>query len=48
MPTTDPDGFPERGALLPMAGHKGYGLAILVEVLCGALTGAGMLSQVVS
>ena len=48
MPTTDPSGFPERGALLPMAGHKGYGLAILVEALCGALTGAGMLSQVVS
>jgi ureidoglycolate dehydrogenase (NAD+) len=48
MPTIDPGGFPERGALLPMAGHKGYGLAVLVEVLCGALTGAGMLSQVVS
>ena len=24
----DPSGYPERGAQLPMAGHKGYGLAV--------------------
>lgn len=29
-----------RGAVLPMAGPKGYGLAILVEVLAALLTGA--------
>ncbi len=46
QPTTDPVGYPERGALLPMAGHKGYGLALLVEVLSGALTGAGMRDEV--
>jgi len=27
--------------LLPMAGHKGYGLAVMVEILAGILTGAG-------
>jgi ureidoglycolate dehydrogenase (NAD+) len=48
VPTTDPRGYPERGALLPMAGHKGYGLAVLVEVLAGVLTGAAVMSQVKS
>ncbi len=42
IPTTDPGGFPESGALMPMAGHKGYGFAVLVEVLCGVLTGASI------
>ncbi|MCX7324194.1 MAG: Ldh family oxidoreductase [Hyphomicrobiales bacterium] len=28
-----------RGMLLPMSGHKGLGLALMVEVLAGALTG---------
>ena len=45
-PTTDPSEYPEKGALLPMAGHKGYGIALLVEILTGALTGAGMAGQV--
>jgi len=31
----------EGGALLPFGGHKGYALALLIELLCGALTGAG-------
>jgi ureidoglycolate dehydrogenase (NAD+) len=48
IPTTDPNHYPESGALLPMAGYKGYGLALLVEVLAGALTGAAMLHQVQS
>jgi len=30
------------GALLPFGGHKGYGLAVLVELLSGALTGNGV------
>jgi len=29
------------GAILPLAGHKGYGLAVLCEILAGALTGGG-------
>ncbi|HWP35026.1 MAG TPA: Ldh family oxidoreductase [Thermodesulfobacteriota bacterium] len=42
-PTTDP-AAPYRdppGTLLPMAGHKGYALAVAIEVLAGVLTGAG-------
>ena len=40
------------GALLPlggsdiMRGYKGYGLALLVDILCGALSGAGTLLDV--
>jgi LDH2 family malate/lactate/ureidoglycolate dehydrogenase len=48
MPTTDPTVYPERVAQLPMAGHKGYGLAMWVEVLTAVLTGAAMLGQVKS
>jgi uncharacterized oxidoreductase len=42
-PTTDPNVFyaDPPGAILPIAGHKGYGLAVLCEVLAGALTGGG-------
>jgi len=43
---TDPEAFygSERGGILPfggIAGHKGYGLSIVVELLAGALSGAG-------
>ncbi|MCZ6680522.1 MAG: Ldh family oxidoreductase [Candidatus Poribacteria bacterium] len=48
IPTTDPRLYPEQGALLPMAGHKGYGLAVLVEILSGVLTGAAIASQIQS
>src|SRR3954466_3282352 len=40
-PTTDPTGYPQVGALQPAAGHKGYGLSLLIETLSGILTGAG-------
>src|SRR5207248_7762827 len=42
-PTTDPKVFyaDPPGAILPIAGHKGYGLAVLCEILAGALTGGG-------
>jgi uncharacterized oxidoreductase len=33
-----------RGALLPMAGHKGYGLAVAAELLAGALSGQGTMA----
>ncbi len=37
-PTIDPmAGF--EGFLLPMGGHKGFGLALLVDILCGVITG---------
>jgi LDH2 family malate/lactate/ureidoglycolate dehydrogenase len=29
-----------RGSLLPMGGHKGYGIALMVDVLSGILTGS--------
>jgi uncharacterized oxidoreductase len=42
-PTTDPKVFyaDPPGAILSIAGHKGYGLAVLCEILAGALTGGG-------
>jgi uncharacterized oxidoreductase len=42
-PTSDPADLygPPRGALLSFGGHKGFGLAMLVEALAGGLSGAG-------
>src|SRR5271169_6310938 len=44
-PTNDPRQLRQGGALLPMGGpeggYKGYGLAVMVEILCGLLTGLG-------
>ncbi len=48
LPTTDPSQYPEIGAMQPMAAHKGYGLALLVEILTGALSGGGMMNEVPS
>ena len=45
-PTDDPSSYPAQGALLPMAGHKGYGLAVLVETLTAMIPGAAFLSGV--
>ena len=41
--TTDPEAFgaDPPGALLPMAGHKGYALALFAEFFAGALSGSG-------
>jgi LDH2 family malate/lactate/ureidoglycolate dehydrogenase len=41
-PTTDLSGFPNSCTLLPMAGHKGYGLSLLIETLSGILSGAAV------
>ena len=38
-PTTDPRAAIE-GILLPMAGHKGYGISFMMDVLSGVLTGS--------
>ena len=48
LPTTDVQKFPKNASLQPMAAHKGYGLAVLVELLSAVMTGAGMLSQITS
>jgi len=36
-----PEDYYAGGMLLPAAGHKGYGLALLMEFLAGLLTGSG-------
>jgi uncharacterized oxidoreductase len=42
-PTTDPAVIyePPSGAVLPFGEHKGYGLALIAELLAGAVVGAG-------
>lgn len=42
-PSTNPGDFigPPEGALLPMAGHKGFALALLGDLLAGGISGAG-------
>ncbi len=44
-PTTDPQKAIE-GIILPMAEHKGYAIAAMVDMLSGVLTGSGFLSAV--
>ncbi|MEZ6060607.1 MAG: Ldh family oxidoreductase [Planctomycetaceae bacterium] len=40
-PTDDPAAFyTEPGSILPIAGHKGYALSVMIEMLAGALTGS--------
>ena len=44
-PTTDPQEAID-GIILPMAEHKGYAIATMVDMLSGVLTGSGFLSAV--
>ncbi|HEY8613732.1 MAG TPA: Ldh family oxidoreductase [Roseomonas sp.] len=44
-PTTDPKAA-LAGFLLPVGGHKGYGLAVMVDMLAGLLSGAAYLTHV--
>ena len=39
VPTDDPSRYPDEGAMQPLAAHKGYGLAVMVDALTGALCG---------
>jgi L-2-hydroxycarboxylate dehydrogenase (NAD+) len=43
-PTDDPD-LAFKGFLLPMGGYKGLGLAYVVDILCGVLTGGAFLDE---
>jgi LDH2 family malate/lactate/ureidoglycolate dehydrogenase len=38
-PTTDPE-LALKGAMLPFGGAKGYGLALIIDILCATLSGA--------
>ena len=40
QPTTQAELYPEQAALVPAGGYKGFGLALLVEMLAGLLSGA--------
>jgi len=47
-PSTNPDDFYEGGSILPIGGdvgYKGYGLAFLIDILSGALSGNGCASS---
>ena len=48
LPTTDPGRYPDVGAMQPMAAHKGFGLALMVEILTGVLSGGGIMTEVPS
>ncbi|MFO0904944.1 MAG: Ldh family oxidoreductase [Pirellulales bacterium] len=45
-PTTDGGLYPENASLAPAAGHKGYGIGLLAEMLAGVMSGAGMMWQI--
>lgn len=52
---TDADGYPTtdaaaalEGFLQPIAGHKGYGLAVMVDLFAGVLSGASYLDRISS
>jgi LDH2 family malate/lactate/ureidoglycolate dehydrogenase len=46
LPTTDPQAAID-GLLLPMAGHKGYAISFMMDVLSGVLTGSSFGAKVV-
>jgi len=46
-PTQDAyEGFEGGGMLLPVGGHKGYGMAVMLDILSGVLTGSAFGTQV--
>jgi ureidoglycolate dehydrogenase (NAD+) len=45
-PTTDGTLYPDRASLLPVGGYKGYGLAIMIDVLSGVLARAAIRDKV--
>lgn len=47
-PTNDASLFPLNAALAPMTGHKGYGLALMIEALSGIVTGAEITTRISS
>lgn len=41
QPSTTPQDLFDGGSVLPFGGHKGFGLAVVAELLAGALSGGG-------
>ena len=48
QPTADLGSFALSSWLAPLGGYKGFGLGMVVEVLAGVLTGAGITSDITS
>ncbi|MGU3498015.1 Ldh family oxidoreductase [Mycobacterium sp. C31M] len=46
LPTTDPQAAID-GVILPMAGHKGYAISFMMDVLSGVLTGSSSATDIV-
>jgi ureidoglycolate dehydrogenase (NAD+) len=46
--SADPAAFFAGGSLQPMGGHKGYGIALMIEMLAGCLSGAMLTWQIKS
>jgi LDH2 family malate/lactate/ureidoglycolate dehydrogenase len=44
IPTTDTEAA-YKGLLMPLGGYKGSGLAMMVEILCGVVSGSAMATQ---
>ncbi|MCM3716492.1 Ldh family oxidoreductase [Alkalihalobacillus oceani] len=47
-PTTDPNEALESGIILPIGDYKGYGIALMVDILTGILTGSNFADEVLS
>ena len=45
-PTNDGNLYPDNAALLPVGGHKGYGLAFMIDVIAGVLAKAAVRDKV--
>jgi LDH2 family malate/lactate/ureidoglycolate dehydrogenase len=45
-PTSDGNLYPYQASLSPMAGHKGYGLAIMIDVLSGLMSGSSVRDKI--
>jgi LDH2 family malate/lactate/ureidoglycolate dehydrogenase len=49
LPTEDPyEGYEGGGSLTPVGGHKGYGMALVNEILTAVLTGGKVTSRIKS
>ncbi len=48
VPTTDPFLYPHSASMMSFAGHKGYGIALMIETLSSMLSGAASRFEVLS